>query len=357
MKRTSKIFIGTIATISLATLAGCSSGSKAPATVSVKSQSYVLSESKSNLSTDEGFVALKVSIKNDTKKSFEQVTNYDFKLKDKKGNELSVERVYDSNDEFKILNSESSLSPDKTVSGYLVFKVDKGSKYELHYKPEMEQKNKKTKNDVVVKVDTSQATDQSKVFTSIAKSYVDQTFLGKDSSNKSLGTDLTESKKNFDETFTKAFTSDLSSSGANYKPSQDQTDKVLKSLKSTNADKGSVDYKTIEMFPTSAIVAIKPEVVSFDNVDMEGLVSSYEDKANPDSDYDEIMNGAVKYVLEQLPSKIASSKIEEPSNMDSEGYKMTLTKDKSGKWNVNNSNSSDNYDYRELQEAFMGGEN
>ena len=55
-------------------------------------------------------------------------------LYDSKDEKVEPERVYSDSDKFKTL-SYNDLAKGKTISGYVVFEVDKDQKYELHYSP------------------------------------------------------------------------------------------------------------------------------------------------------------------------------------------------------------------------------
>ncbi|MGY3713741.1 hypothetical protein [Lactococcus petauri] len=359
-----KIIVGSTLLFGSLILVGCSNNSSI-ASVKLNSENYIIQEDEKN-SENEGILALNISVENTSKQSIDSVSWDDFTLYDKKGNQISVDDdVYDQNDTFELMRA-SSLNPSKEKSGYLTFKVDKGEKYELHYKPRSSKDSKKTK-EIITEVDTSKAKDTSSETKEAVESYVNQVFLNTTDDTKSqnsqteknkednLALDVNKAKEAFNDKFSKLFVADLQSSGATYQPTVAETSKIISAVKTTNATKGKVDYKVVESFPDSAIVSIKPEVVSFNTIDMSSILEDNMDKID-DSDYDKAINAAAKILVEKLPSEIGSSKIESPNDMDTDGYKVALHKTKEGKWSFDNSDSSKNYDYTELMSAFMAGE-
>ncbi|WP_162100917.1 hypothetical protein [Latilactobacillus sakei] len=130
---------------------------------------------------------------------------------------------------------------------------------------------------------------------------------------------------------------------------------MVTSFNQINAKKATVEYSVAEMLPKAAIIYVKSEVINFDDVDFEAIIDDFTDK-NEDKydDYEKATQDAEKYLLQQLPTKFESAKVSTPEYMDGEGYKVKLVKEK-GKWTIDSGDSSDNYDFGELQTAFMGG--
>ena len=353
-----KIILGSIILTSVFTLTACSSKESANNGISmdVQSQTYIMEKDKNPTSSNEGFLALQISVKNESKKSIGSVYDGDFSLYDNKGNQITSEHLYDSSGDFKTISNSSSLAPGKNLSGYVVFQVTKGEEYELRYKPDVGYSEKEVK-ETITKVDTSQAKDYSNDYKELAKSYINQVFLDRTSDNKQLGGNINSSKQSFEEQFNNSFTKDIHSSGATYNPSKEEINSILRAIQKTNSTKGKVEYQIAEMFPNSAIVYVKPQIVSFYTVNMNEIMQSYTSKSESTSDYTSVLNEASKYLTQQLPQKIESTKITTPRNMDSKGYKLILNKDKEGKWIVDDTEDIGNYDYQNIKLAFMGEEN
>lgn len=372
-----KILFAGLTTLSALALTGCSSN-KPVANLEVNSESYIIQKDDKNKDNKEATLALEVTLKNTTKKSLDNIYQGDFSLYDKDGNQISPSTgVYDLSGDFQTM-SGFSLNPDKKKTEYLAFKVDRGEKYELHYKPAIYDKSNKDPKDSIVEIDTSKANDASSEVKKLTASYVNQVFLNKtedavqwetkddtvaqnvstadDKKEESkLDIDVKKAKENFNAKFSELFVSDLQSSGSTYEPTSDELKKVISAVQERNFSEGSVEYNVAELFPTSAIVYVKPKVMDFNTIDMSDFLYKKMDKIDT-TDRKKALDAAAKIVVQQLPAEIGKASVSTPNSMSKEGYKLVLSKTKEGKWKFDNSDSSDNYDYTDLESAFMAGE-
>lgn len=350
-------------------LTGCSS-SKSVANLSVDSESYIIQkEDKKDSKTTT--LALEVTLENTSKKTLENVYQGDFSLHDKNGNQISASTgVYDPSGEFQTMQG-FSLNPGKKQTEYLAFNVDRGEKYELHYKPSIY--TKKKIKDSIVEIDTSKVSDSSSEMKDLVASYVNQVFMNKTSDTNKLETkdgkevqnlstnkneretvldiNINKAKEDFETEFSKRLVSDLQSTGATYEPSSDEIKKVISAVQKRNFSKGKVEYNVAELFPTSAIVYIKPKVVALDSIDMTAIIENKMKKVDT-TDMEKALNSAAKVLIQELPKEIEKAEVQSPSLMSEEGYKLTLSKDKEGKWSFETSD----YSYKDLETAFMAGE-
>lgn len=147
----------------------------------------------------------------------------------------------------------------------------------------------------------------------------------------------------------------MQSSGSTYEPTSDELKKIISAVQERNFSEGSVEYNVAELFPTSAIVYVKPKVMDFDTIDMSDFLYKKMDKIDT-TDSKKALNTAAKILVQQLPTEIGKAEVSTPNSMSKEGYKLVLSKTKEGKWKFDNSDSSDNYNYTDLESAFMAGE-
>lgn len=341
------------ALLTVGLLASCGTKTSVPAKIDVKSGTYVL-ESGKTAESGEGWLALNVGIKNTSGSTMNGIYDGSFKLYDSKGNQLSTESVYgNDNSKFKTLQA-GNLSPDKTLDGYIAFQVDKGEKYELHFSPMPSGADKKP-DDIVVKVDTSKYKDPTKELTTLAQSYVDSVFLGKTGVKSELTNDLTKAHNDFNALFSKKFPQE-SEIQDYYTPSQAELGKIVTSFEAENAKRGKVEYGISEMFPDYAVVTVSPTVLKFSDVNADSIMETWENQNEGKfDDYDAAMTAASKYLVQNISQKFANTPPSQPSNMNKGGEKLILTKEKSGKWTVDDKDSDKNYDFKNIQSDFMGG--
>lgn len=200
-------------------LAGCSNGGNGggsnneseaqteDATIKVNQGDYVLQEGES-VGENEGYLALDVAIKNNTKDTM-QVSSGDLTLYDEDDNKIANADVYTDDENFEMLNN-TNLSGGKNVSGYVVFKVDKDKKYELHYTPVLAE-DSEDQDEVEIDVDASKYKDASEELETLSEQYVSQVFLAQENTEDSdeedaaeLGNDTNDEHQNFNQIFSDA---------------------------------------------------------------------------------------------------------------------------------------------------------
>lgn len=341
------------------------------AEVEIKDGQYVIEEG-SKPSEGEGYLALNISLKNKSQDTLD-VYKEDFSLYDEDGNKISNKNIY-ADDEAGLEDfSGSSLSGSKSTSGYIVFNVDKGEKYELHYKPTYYDKENEPK-EIEIKVDTTKFVDNSEAIQQAAQQYVEKVFLGQDkqestststtnsteSSEKqeepsiNLKNDLESEHKEFNTTFTNLVVSDVFDY---YEPSTAEAQKIVESYESANQTNGTITYTIDKLYPNVATVYVKPELIDFYDVNVDSIDEEFIDKNQgkyETADYEKIYSDAEKYRTQKLPEVLGKTKA--TSSIDGDGYKLILKKSKDDdKWLVDNSDSSENYDYNSMKEDFMGG--
>lgn len=348
--------------------------------------SYVVPPEESTVN-DEHYLALNVKV---TNKSDEKVSvnMNSFSLYDSDDTKMSDYNVYGEDNEFHTISTET-ISGGKSLTGYLVYKVDEKSKYELHFEPSFSDYEKEAK-EVSIKVDTSKYKDDTDEIVDLAKTYVNEVFLNgneaanaetlsaqtsrpqvaplsnkksddsdtkdkKDSkkSNKpSLSNDFAADRSNFSNKFIESFGREFSY----YKPSQTELKTFLDAYVTANAKRANIQYSIKSYTIDSAEIYIKPETIDIASIDTESIGDDFVEKnRNSYSDYDAAMQAAEKYMLEQLPSKLETTGLASGDSMPGEGYAVRLTKDKdSNKWKLDSSDNSDNYGYESLMSAFLG---
>ena len=291
-----------------------------------------------------------------------------------------------------------TLSKGKSVVGYIVYEVDKDSKYELHFAPSFYddvKENKKGKNDVAIKVDPSQYEDTIDEAKEAMKNYVDAVYLDGENtggaSNVSFTNDKTqivalEDKKSDDkksddkksddkksddkkssrssdlitndvkadrEEFIKKFIESFGKGFYKYKPSDSELRTFAEAYIKANAERAKVDYKVKTYLPDYAVIYVRPETIDLDNLNVHELSRKfYEENKGKYSSYSEAMKAGEKYILENAPSQFDSTPLDTSDNMQKEGYEIKMTK-KDGKWTIDT--SSKNYNLKDMARTFRGG--
>lgn len=335
--------------------------------VEVVGGEYILDEE--NMATEEeGYLALNIRLENKSKESLDVYEN-DFSLYDSDGNQVASKRVYAEENAGLKEFSASSLSGKKSTNGYIVFNVDKGQEYELHYQPAYYTDQTKAK-EIEVKIDTSKFSDDATAIQQLTQRYIEEVFLGKtadtsdtsDSTDQSethgdsrlfLTNDLSTEHEAFNETFTKLIKDDLFSY---YEPSAAEIEKIVEAYEKANQENGKVTYTISSLYPKQAIVYVKPELINFYDVDVNSIDDEFTDANRgkyTSADYDKIYTDAEKYRAQKLPEVLSNT--ENTSSESGDGYRIILVKTTEGKWSVDSSDSTENYDFSSLKEVFMGG--
>ena len=381
--------------------------------VSVKDGMYILPKDEDSNSH---YLALQVEIKNNRDKQF-SFTNRDITLYNEKDEKLEPIQIYETDSKTKFMSYGDSLSKGKSVSGYVVYEVDKDAKYELHFAPSLfddVKENQKGKNDVAIKVDPSQYEDNIDEAKDALKKYVDAVYLDgentggasnvsftnnksqivaledkksdkksddkksddKKSDDKKSDDKKTEENKSDDkksenkkssagvdeitndvkadrEEFIKKFIESFGKGFYNYKPSDSELRTFAEAYIKANAKRAKVDYKVKTYLPDYAVVYVRPETIDLDNLNVNELSRKF---------YDENKG---KYSSYSEAMKAGEKYILEnaPSQFDSTPLDTSdnMQKEgyeikmtkKDGKWTIDT--SSKNYNLKDMARTFRGG--
>ena len=381
--------------------------------VSVKDGMYILPKDEDSNSH---YLALQVEIKNNRDKQF-SFTNRDITLYNEKDEKLEPIQIYETDSKTKFMSYGDSLSKGKSVSGYVVYEVDKDAKYELHFAPSLfddVKENQKGKNDVAIKVDPSQYEDNIDEAKDALKKYVDAVYLDgentggasnvsftnnksqivaledkksdkksddkksddKKSDDKKSDDKKTEENKSDDkksenkkssagvdeitndvkadrEEFIKKFIESFGKGFYNYKPSDSELRTFAEAYIKANAKRAKVDYKVKTYLPDYAVVYVRPETIDLDNLNVNELSRKF---------YDENKG---KYSSYSEAMKAGEKYILEnaPSQFDSTPLDTSdnMQKEgyeikmtkKDGKWTIDT--SSKNYNLQDMARTFRGG--
>ena len=108
-----------------------SSASDSQVEVSLKGGQYI-KPPVLNDSEDGTYLALQLEFKNVAKESI-NVSDSDITIYDAENNKVKLQSgIYDQTEAFQLLKSDQ-LAQDKKLTGYIVFPVEKGKKYEVQY--------------------------------------------------------------------------------------------------------------------------------------------------------------------------------------------------------------------------------
>ncbi|MDT2749016.1 DUF4352 domain-containing protein [Streptococcus parauberis] len=322
--------------------------------VKVVDGEYVQPYDMKTSSSKNGFLALQLKLKNTGDKSL-TYSESDITL-NSEDEDLEPEHAYDSTNKFKTIGYEK-LSKGRSKTEYVVFEVDKSEKgYKLTIDPNTSEKA----DPIELKVNAKKYKDNTENIRDLVDSYVKQTFLpGAENADKKLSKDFTlankieeDQKKYMDE-----FKKDIKDSCRYYQPSDADLEKIAKGYVDANSKRAKMEYTVKSYLPTSATITVKPSVINFDDMDLEGLANDYVEKhGNSSADYETKYKEAEKYILENLGSRYDSAAINTPKYMSGDGYDINISKDvDSGKWTVDSSDADLNYSYKDLVKAFTGG--
>ncbi|MBP2622980.1 DUF4352 domain-containing protein [Streptococcus oricebi] len=382
--------------LAVATLAACSSGAKKASQdgaasnnefeFRVKEGFYVKPQDES---AESDYLALKVEVKNKSKKS-QEINNTEFALYDSDDEKIEPVRLYSDDDKFKTL-SYQTISKGKTTSGYIVYEVEKGAKYELHFTPTTYDTKSKGKNDLEIKLNTSKYEDNIDQAKEVTQKFVEGVFLNgeasgqasnvsvenpggqivaladkeKKSSDKDSSKDSSDEKKDSKkkddlkvsnniekerEDYVAAFAKNLDSWFTYYEPSEAESRTFVQAYMKANAKRAKITYTIKSYLPDKAEVYVRPEVIDVSNLKTSDILSSWvEQNRGQYNNLSDAYKAAEKYILEQAPSKFESTPLTTDTVGDKEGYLLKLTKSK-GKWKIDTSD----YSYKNLVSAFGG---
>ncbi|MGX5377893.1 DUF4352 domain-containing protein [Ligilactobacillus sp. LYQ135] len=322
---------------------------KKSAEVKVSSGSYVQETDKSAKS-GEGYLALKVNVKNTTGEKL-VVSSDDFKLK-KDDETISPETMY--LDGMKELNYQK-VDKDDSVSGYVFFKVDKDDKYELKYTPEPSDYEKDDKlKSTTTEVNASKYKDPGESAKKAAKQYVEAVFFNDQNAQEknNLENNVKEDAKNYHDEFVKDFRDELGEDAV----SDQQADKIFQDYINDGKKRDEISYEIYEAKPNEVTIEVNAKTVDIGNIDVDQLMSNFEDefldkhKDDDEINEDEVVKEATQYLIDKLPELISK---EEVSTDSDSGYRLKMKKT-NGKWEIETT-GSDADDYSLLKEQFLGG--
>ena len=339
--------------------------------VTIKEGAYIMPRDEDS---DSNYLALKVSVKNTSGKKL-SVSTSDFSLYDSEDEKIDALSVYDSDDKFKTFGYEQ-VSKGKTVTGYVVYEVDKDAKYELHYVP-MEYDAKKKEKDIELKVDASKYQDNKDKVKGLAEDYIKQVFLtagsstdgekvsfqggqvevsslaDKKSDKKSekadgdkfeIGNDIEKDRKDFHKAFTTALNDDFYS----YTPSNDELNGFVDKYVAANAKRAKIDYEVESYLPDSMTLKIKADVIDLGMFSVSNYRSAYYDtNRDKHGSLSDTYKAGEKDYLDNAQKVLEAADLSSSSYND---YTIKLTR-KGNKWTVDTSD----YSYESLQRVFRGG--
>ena len=146
-----------------------SSASDGQVEVSLKGGQYI-KPPVLNDSEDGTYLALQLEFKNVAKESI-NVSDSDITIYDADNNKVKLQSgIYDQTEAFQLLKSDQ-LAKDKKLTGYIVFPVEKGKKYEVQYERKTYSSDKKSKP-LKFAVDSSQYEDKVEASTLLADVFI-----------------------------------------------------------------------------------------------------------------------------------------------------------------------------------------
>lgn len=319
------------------------------ASITIEEGEYIIPQaSEAEAAEGDGFLALKVKIKNESDKSIDLASD-DFMLYDEEDNKISLEDFYMSDTGIKTLSYEK-ISAGKSKTGYIIFEVGKDEAYQLHYEPMIYELDKEL-DPVILDVNTGDYEDNSEDAVDAATAFIDEVFLA--TTNEDYNTLVSNDRDAQVSTFDSNFAKGIKNAFYYYKVTDEEASSLGKAFKQANGEVAEITYKIMSYFPDSAELAIKANVLSFDEMEdeIERIQEDYVD-TNTEQDYDARWEGADKAVVAKLPELFKTAFPVEAESY-SDAFKLVLKK-KDDKWEIQTKSSySSNYDY--LEEAFRGG--
>lgn len=359
MKKLGLVLLSAVAIISLAACGGTGSAKKDGgdsktekkaskskiASISIDEGEYVVPKEE-EAEDGEGFLALKVTIKNETDKSLD-MSSTDIMLYDEDDSKIEALSLYLDESKTPLLSYEK-ISGKKSKTGYIVFPVEKEAKYKLHFEPRIYEVEKESKP-IILDVEASDYKDHSEDAKKVATAFVDEVFLATENKdyNELVANDRDAAVKSFDENFNKA----IKKKFYDYKVTDEEGLALAKVFREDNAKVATVEYEVASYFPDAAEVTVNMEGLSFDEMkdDMETVSKDYYD-AHSDQDYDERSKASQKAVLDKLPEIFKNTK---PISIDdySDGFKVIMKK-KDNKWEIQTKGTLNYFD--SFEQAFRG---
>ncbi|HIW89688.1 MAG TPA: DUF4352 domain-containing protein [Candidatus Ligilactobacillus excrementipullorum] len=348
-----KLFAFLLTTLSVFLLVGCGGQKKAkenPAApkngtaVKVLKGEYIIPDNKDEPSSGKGYLALKLRLKNNgSPVRLSSISN--FKLKSKSDDELNPVSIYGTGDEFSTISS-MELDEDDDATGYVLFLVDKKSKYTLEVKPTSKKAKEVPKSKV--KIDASKYKDNTSQAKDAVSAYVDSVFLNQsdkdDQYEKLLTNELLTEKNSYRRTMRSylentVFHSPIVDKAAN---------KMMDQFQTANAEQASVSYQIKEATPTAATVEVTPTVMDLSNVSnvisqtSSNLLKS--DKLPEGTTYTQVQRAAKEMVVAKFADVLKQIPARERTSAE-----IRLVKN-GKKWRI----STSDYGFKSVRDKFMG---
>lgn len=366
---------------------GQSSGNQAGnkvATVELVDGQYVFFDDSS---TAGDYLALKLKVTNQYSSSI-IVDPSNFPLYDSEGNKVSAEPyVFTDDKKFSYIDYQT-LGKEKSVTGYLIYDIDKGDDYTLEFTA-LDKEEYKEQATVDLAIKSAEYTDPTDKVVAMAEEFVTSIFLEQaelvgeqslnhsgeavvtllndkkddskvDKSDKDTKDDKSETDdfvlgdtKKLREEFQKDFASKISSNFTEYKPSDADTRELMAAYLQANAQKAKVQYKLKSYTPNLAEVYVRPETLDWSSVDNKKMIDDFIAKNSGAnfSDYNAAYQAAERYIFEELANQFEKLPLKHDNYMDNEGYPIRFVK-KDGEWVLDSSES--NYYFDNLSKAFRG---
>lgn len=329
------------------------SASNGQVEVKVKSGEYVQPDDDA---TDSKYLAVELEFKNKTDKKM-TISTYDLSVYNSDDVKVEPKRVYDSSNNFKSLENQD-LAKDKSMSGYLVFEVEEGKRYDLHYAPRSYSSDEEEPEEIELEVNPSDYPDNVDQAKNVVEDYVNQVFLGgeakdkdskkstKDNDDFVLGGDLEKARQEFRAAFTESIRKRL----RHYEFAEGELDPFIDAYIKANAEKANITYTVVEYLPGSIEVKVRPETLALKGFNNNYYQSYYDQHPEyKGRDMNELYKAADKALADEMVTKMDSLPLLTSDSISTDGYRIKFVK-KNGKWVL----ESKEFGYNAFLEVFRG---
>ena len=314
-----------------------SSASDGQVEVSLKGGQYI-KPPVLNDSEDGTYLALQLEFKNVAKESI-NVSDSDITIYDADNNKVKLQSgIYDQTEAFQLLKSDQ-LAKDKKLTGYIVFPVEKGKKYEVQYERKTYSSDKKSKP-LKFAVDSSRYEDKVEASTLLADEYINQVYFSGQRKVKKddafvLGTDLKKEASDFRAKFAADFTRKLH----DYQFPEEEVTQFIDAYEKENAKRAKLTYKVKQYLPDKVVISLNPETVSMEKTILNHMQTFYQEHRKDYPGIIEANQAQNKAYREEMMASLADRPLTTPDRYD---YQLTFVK-KDGKWEVEKAYNSDSF--------------
>ena len=231
------------------------------------------------------------------------------------------------------------MAQDKKLTGYIVFPVEKGKKYEVQYERKTYSSDKKTKP-LKFAVDSSQYEDKVEASTILADEYINQVYFSGQRKVKKddafvLGTDLKKERSDFRAKFAADFTRKLH----DYQFPEEEVTQFIDAYEKENAKRAKLTYKVKQYLPDKVVISLNPETVSMEKTILNHMQTFYQEHRKDYPGIIEANQAQNKAYREEMMASLADRPLTTPDRYD---YQLTFVK-KDGKWEVEKAYNSDSF--------------